>query len=349
VRALPAFVAAALLAWTVPAAAVPVATPTRPSPVGAAPSLATVDAEQAAFGQWLARLTAVEQPVQNGLAELQRDVQSIMAASDIPRAVVAFRPTVARLLAAVDEVDARLAALDEPDFPALGIPSDLQPATLKRTMRQFNASVRAGFASYLPVLDAVARRDLAAARVASARSMTSMRQVLDFQLLLARAMQAPFPRERSVWNMIEVQVIYARAAVRLGGAWPAPGTAPMGTMLAGDLRALADDVEHTVGEGSPKIEAELAEVNAILADAEHRGDSHVAAIARRQLAMLSRGQAFFPLGSDLAALLRRMAAELGSRPLTDQRMIEAFVQLYPIRDRIIAIAGGIAANLAGGS
>lgn len=330
----------AALVWAGPATASPT--------LGAAPpSAATIDAEQAAMGQWLRRLVEIEQPVQNSLAGLQSGVQSVMNATDIPRAAVAFRPTIARLLATVDEVDARLAELDTPEFPALGIPPDLRPTAVKRAMLQMNAAIRTGFQSYLPVLDAVARRDLAAARAAGARSMTSMRQMLDLQLLLARASQAPFPQDWSMWNMLEMPVLYSRTAVRIGSAWPGPWTARDGAALARDLRGLADELDRTAENGAVKAAAELTETNAILAEAERRGDSSIAAVLRRRIVVITHGQAFFPLSRDFAALLRRIATGAGNRPLSDRFLVEAFLQLAPIRDRMQAVVVGLSLGLGG--
>jgi len=318
-----------------------------PTLTAAPPSAATVDAEQAAMGRWLRRLVEIEQPVQTSLAGLQGGVQAAMNAPDIGRAAVAFRSTIERLLVTVDEADARLAELDTPEFPALGIPPDLRPAAIKRAMLQMNAAVRTGFQSYLPVIDAVARRDITAARAASARSMTSMRQMLDLQLLLARASQAPFPQNWSMWNMLEMPVLYSRTAVRIASAWPGPWTARDGAALARDLRGLADELDRTAENGVAKAAAELAEANAILAEAERRGDSSIAAVMRRRILVITHGQAFFPLSRDFAAVLRRIAAGAGNRPLSDRILVEAFLQLTPIRDRMQAVVVGLSVGLGG--
>jgi hypothetical protein len=200
--------------------------------------------------------------------------------------------------------------------------------------------------SFIPLLDAVARGDLAAAAAAGDRALVSAQLMLESQLLLGRASQAAIPRTISAWEMANVQLIYLRLAVRMAGAFPrAGGRLPPMAPISRDMIALADELDATVRGGEAKAAAELRMHNAMLADAERRGDAAAAAIARRGIVFVTEGRAFFVLARDFALLLRREAAAMLNRPMTPERFLETFQRFYPIRNRLGEIDRNLAARL----
>lgn len=336
-------VAAVALAASAPAAAVP-----RSTPEAVEPSLSAINADQAAFGQWLGRLGAIMQPMQEGLASTAAGAQALMTAPDVPREVGRLRAQVEALIATAGRVDAGLATLDTPDFPTLQLPADISTAAVKTQARELSRSVAAAYRNYLPVLDAVSRGDAAAAQRAFGPSMASMRLILESQLLMMRASHAAVPRDSSVWEMVNVQVLYNRVAVRFVQAWPPTGVIPNGAGVGRDIVALAGELERAAGQGDSRVDAELAQIEAPLADAERGRDAAAVAILRRQRLILTSGRALFPMARELAAQLRRDARAIPNGPADPELYLGHFQRLLPFRDRVLEIDRAMAAAMASG-
>jgi len=305
--------------------------------------MSAYEVDQAGYGRWIAQLSEIERPVHDALGSMQGYAQTLLESRDLSRTATDYRAEIRRHIATVDAVDARLAALETPEFPALQLPAEFSTAAVKRKVLEMNRHVRASLSSFIPLFDAIARRDLAAAQAANARSMEAVRLMMESQLLLVRASQAPLRRTQGAWHIVNIQVIYYRLVVRLIQDWPQAGrtlrqTAP----LAREMNGLAAELDATASEGEARLEAELRLVRSMHAQAERRGDAARATVFRRSLAVMSEGRTCFPLAREFAALLRREAAALARGTLTPEAFVAMFQRFYAIRNRLGEIDRNIA-------
>lgn len=320
-------IVAAALSWAQPAVA-------QGTPPLERSQTEAIDVQHAAFARWLAALNAVQQPVQVMLAGVQGQVQAMMSASDFRAAAPGFRAALNRDLIVLDAVDARLAALDAPDLPLLELPEDLRPASIKRQVVAMNANIRTALQSFLPMLDALARRDLRAVEAASNRAMSAVRLMLVSQLLMVRAQQAGIPREMAGWHVMNIHVIYYRLMVQLLDAWPGMGPARTAPAVSREMLEAAAGLEEAVRIGEPRMEREISLMRAALADAERGGDQAAVRILRRSIAADVLVGEYFSVGRDFAAFLRREAPPLASRRQTIDDFVALLQRVYPFRNRM---------------
>jgi hypothetical protein len=276
------------------------------------------------------------------MADIGSRAVAMARGPDFFQAAAELRPRVVQLIALTDAAEAELARLDEPDLAVLELPPELGPAAIKAAVRRLNRTIRTAYQAYLPVLDAIARHDMAAARGGAARAMVSMQEILSSQLLLVRAQQATLPSASSAWSAVNVQILYLRMMERYAKAMP--GGRGAATGLAHDLRTIADELDATAAEGSARAEREIAQAGEFRSRSERQGDTGSAAVAGRSLRVVSESNALFPLAREFASLLRSQASRLGNTP-SSVALMSAIAETYPVRDRILAIVAAMSAGI----
>lgn len=305
-------------------------------------ALATnVNAAQAAYGRWLADVVRIVQPVQVSMADLGNRASALPHSPNIIQTVAELRPRVLQLIALADAAETQLIQLEEPDIDQLSLPAELRTAAIKAAFLRLDRTIRDSYRNYLPVLDAVARRDFVAVRNASARAMVGMQEIISTQLLITRAQQAIMPPTSSAWQATNVQVQFLSAIQLYAGAMadaPAPA-------FARNLRTIADELDVTAQRGGATVEAEMAQNHAVLVQAQREGNVGLVAVAERGAAVLGESSELFPLATQLANLLRAQAARFPARPSPAQVMA-AIAETFPIRDRLVAINAAMSGRLA---
>lgn len=302
--------AAALIASGGPAAAVPTTEEQRVPATGSEPEVERAAAEMEAYGNWLLRIGQLQAPANQALQDLHGAWQNAAASGDMRRTGPTVRAVVGRTLELLDQADAQLAAVETPDFPSLDLPDDLRTAALLAVARQTNRQVRAAIESAVPMLEAFERDDRRATEAALLRMVDALLQVLESQVALGRASLAATPREESTWEMTNIDLLTARTGARILAVLPAVQAGTGDPELGSDLVRFADELETSAGAGEQKLDAELAELAAALAEAEVARDRASQTILRRAIAALRAGRRLFPLAHSFAGTLRRESARL---------------------------------------
>jgi hypothetical protein len=328
-RIVPTIVAAALAGGL--AAAAPA--PPRSRPVASA----QVAADLRAYGEWLARLDAIERPLRTELAGLNARWEEANRRADPRAAAAQFRPVVARMAALIDETNARLRALSAPDLASLRLIEGVRPADVVGQMIRINSGLRDVVDAYHPLMDSLASADPRAADAAGRRMMEGIALVFEGQIVFTRASLAATPRAEARWDMINVQLLYFRAVARAHATWPHARARTPDPGLAADLRAIAAELETTATEGAAKLEGLIARTEAAGAEAGRARDSGRALALRRSAAMLRVDRRIFPLARRLAAILRDGAAALDGRPITPANFADLSRPLQQIHEAIEAI------------
>lgn len=326
---------AALLCCAAPAGAVPAQAPS------GSDRAASVDAAFSAYGRWLAELLRIAQPVQTAMSDIGNRAVAMTRAPDPFRAASELRPYVVRLVALSDATEVELARLDEPEFPILQLPPELRAGAIKNAMRHLNRSIGDAYRNYLPVLDAVARHDMAAARGGAARAMVSMQEIVASELLLVRAQQAALPPTSSAWQATNVQVLFLRTMKLYADAMT--GGRDSLAALRRDLLTISEELDATAERGGAQADRELAQGRAMLSEAQRQGNVGAIAVLERSIRVSTAGSALFPLGRTLATLLRSQASRLPAAPSSVQ-LLSALAETYPIRDRLLAIIAAMGAS-----
>lgn len=331
-------VAAAALVWASPSAAQQRTTPGE---------VAAIEAEMTAYGAWLGRVQEIEAPLQRELAGLSASYRQGTADGERAAAADQFRATINRILALADSTNALLEALDQPEVSALELPEDISPAAIVRDMAQLNRRIRDLIDGFNPLIDARLRGDSAALEAAANQLFAGLGQLFDSQILLARASLAATPHEDASWEVANFDLLFLRAGARIVAAFQPRSRARVDAALTGDLLALAEEIDANSRRGETRVEAELADLAATIADAEADGDTGSVAILRRVAAMFSELRGYFPLSRELAALLRAEAPAYRARALAQADFTRIFAQIQTIRNRMEAIGTRAAAIMAG--
>jgi len=321
--------AAASLAGGLAAAAAP----PRSRPVASA----RVAQDLRAYGEWLARLDAIERPLQAGLAGLGARWAEAGRLPDPRAAAALFRPVVARMAALVEETNARLRALSVPDLSSLRLIEGLRPAEVVGQMIRINSGIRDVVDAYNLLMDSLASADPRAADAAGQRMMEGIGLVFDGQIVFTRASLAATPRAEARWEMINVQLLYLRAVARAHASWPHARARTPDPGLAPDLLAIAAELETTASEGTAKLDGLIARTEAAGAEAGRARDRGRALALRRSAAMLRVDRRIFPLARRLAAILRDGAAALDGRPITPANFADLSRPLQQVHEAIEAI------------
>lgn len=322
------FALAAALAWAAPLAGQPASNETPPA-------AEAIGAELDAYGQWLGRLRAIEQPVQAELGGIGQAWQAAQAEGGGPREAAArFRPVIARGLATVDAANAQLQALGTPQMDAIDLPAEIRPAVLLDHMLRLNGEIRTVIEGFNPMLDALDRNDTAGVEQAAIRTLEGLRLIIESQVVLTRAELASVSREESMWEVTNFKLIYLQASARVFRAYRPFDPPQVDEDLPRELLAFATQLELDARAGSEKIETELADYSAVLAETEQGGDSSQIGLLRRVIAVFGVNRSYFSLARDLATLLRSEAPLFRGRPVTQESFARFFGQLQRIRARM---------------
>lgn len=301
---------------------------------------ATLLAETEAFGAWLMRFNAIEAPL---LAEFQRLGPEWTAATSgwTEQHRAGLRAYAARVAAIVSETNARLAALDRPDFPNLEAGAELSTSALIETMIRNNRELQAVVEGMIPLHIAAGRNDRQAALRAAEQLVSGIRGVIRSQILLARASQATTPVEHPYWHSIQFHLVFLRVGDRLMSAAPNAITGTRDMALSANLAAMATELESNARAGNEKADTMLASLTELLSGAQ----GVEAQGLRRQIDLIRTTRANFPLSLEFAELLRRTAASLRDGRVENARTTS---EQYPaFRQRMDAITNAENAVLAG--
>ena len=307
--------------------------PPRSRPVASA----RVAQDLRSYGEWLARLDAIERPLQTELAGLGARWAEASRRADPRAAAAQFRPVVARMAALVEETNARLRALSVPELSSLRLIEGLRPADVVGQMIRVNSGIRGVVDSYNPLMDSLVSADPRAADAVGQRMMEGIGLVFDGQIVFTRASLAATPRAEPRWEMINVQLLYFRAVARAHASWPHARTRTPDPGLAADLLAIAAELETSATEGTAKLDGLIARTQAAGAAAERARDRGPALALRRSAAMLRVDRRIFPLARQLAAILRDSAAALDGRPITPTNFSGLAGSLQQVHEAIEAI------------
>jgi hypothetical protein len=323
------------------------AVPTQPPAQEAEVSPTAIDAEMRRYGEWMARVMALQSPVQTQLSALGPAWQAARAEGGTSRQLVeSIRPTVARTLAVIDTAISELNALEKPRFAALDLPAEVRPAAIVEELLGLNRQLRTTIDAFNPMLDAALNNDLAAVEATGIRVLASLRLVLESQVVITRASQAATPRDDPAWALGNFELIFYRSGARLFAAWHPFEPPRVDDSLPADMIALAGELEVNAEQGAQRLDAELESYAGELADAQERGDASAAAVLSRGIAAFTITRGYFPLSRELAAILRAEAASMRGRPTTQESTVRFFNRLRPIRERMEEIGRQTVARMA---
>ena len=267
-------------------------------------------AELQAFLTWLVELERRNAPGNEAFGELRGAWQEALASGGGMASAAAVRPVVMRTIAALDAVHANLGTMPAPDFPRLALHTDVSASAMIAVFRQSNRELRAAAEGFLPVLEAMARRDRNATDAALDRLMGTARSIIASQRAILRARLAVVPREESAWDVTNQRLLAAEASMRVTASWPAVRAARADPSLAADLVSLADQLDANAAAGAAKVEAEFVAETAALRRAESGGDAAAASILRPLVASLGVNRRIFAPSRTLAAAFRAQATQL---------------------------------------
>jgi hypothetical protein len=303
------------------------------------PTLSAVDAQSALSGYsaWLTKLDAVEHEALDGLRGMGPSWDRAMATHNGNRAAAIFRPEMARLKALLAATNARLQALDKPDFTMLKLSPDLEPAQLVQSYVSLNMQISAVVDSYGPMLVAVQHNDLQGVRRAATAALRGLGLTLDSQMLMAQAHQATVPQESSQYELTGLHVDFYRAAARIIKA-PVVGGSRRDPELARQLSIIADDCEHIATSGAAKQAREIGHYRELRAQAAAAGEADRVALLDRVIAVSQADSAVFPLADRFAKLLRVHATTLKAQPVTVDLADAMMVSLRPYHEALSDIS-----------
>lgn len=325
-----AMLTALALACAAPAAAVPDTSGREAAQPGG--TVAQFDREMTGYGEWLVRLNEIQAAVQQRLIALNAHWQAAGTSRDFDSESASLRGALVEMQAEIDRADAALAALPTPEFPALELDSTLRPADMVQEVRRYMAQLRTVVAGFSPLLDAVRARDPRALDRAMDQLMANARLLVRSQVLMARAAQAATRREESAWDALEVQILIFQSAERIAAAWPGlEGRRDAG--LTSDLIRLAEALERSAARGTARADTEVRAMRDELAAAE-QGDRDLASIARRAVATHEVMREVFPIGRDLAAVLRSHAPAFRGGVVPLDRLVGLLRAIQPLRLRL---------------
>jgi len=302
--------------------------------VAAQPAPAAYAREFQAMGAWMLRLERAVAPMDESVGAMSGWWDAAESAGDIERGVGRIRAGLAEALAKLDAVDASLAALDRPDFPALPLTADMRPAQIVRDMATINGHVRTLLQRYATLLEAMLRNDRQAVRIAGNETIAGLRLLNSAHVLLRRVALAANPREESTWEMLNVQLLLFRVPERLLASWEQTGGSGRDERLQADLEVFADELDATAGAGAAKLEREIAAIGASLSAAERRGVRAEIATERAALEVRIVDRAIFQIAREMAAGLRGDAAQFADGTVTIARLGGVVRRLHPFRNRL---------------
>lgn len=324
------------------------AVPESPGREAAQPTGAVADIERqmTGYGEWLVRLNEIQAPVQEQLIALNGRWQAAGASRDFNASSADLRAGLVEMEAAIDQADAALAALPTPEFPALDLDATLRPAEIVGEVRRYMAQLRTVVAGFSPLLDAVRTNNPRALDRAMDQLMVNARLLVRSQVLMARAAQAATRRGESAWNALEVQVLFFQAAERIAAAWPGL-EGRRDAQLPADLIRLAGALERSAEAGTALADTEIRTMREDLAAAEEAADRDLISIARRGVATLEVMREVFPLGRDLAGVLRSHAPRFRGGEVPIQTLVALLRAVQPLRLRLDDLVAREGAALAG--
>jgi hypothetical protein len=306
-----------------------------PAPsVAVQPAPAAYAREFQAIGAWMLRLESAVAPIGEAVGAMSGWWDSAESAGDVERGVGRIRAGLAEALAKIDAVDASLAALDRPEFPALPLTPDMRPARIVSDMGTINGHVRTLLQRYATMLEAMLRDDRRAVQAAGTETIAGLRLINSTQVLLRRAALAATPRDESSWEMLNVQLLLFRVPERLLVSWEQTGGSGRDERLQADLGRFADELDATAEAGSAKLEREIAQLAASLSAAERRGVRARIATERASLEVRIVDRAVFQIAREMAAGLRGDAAQFADGNVTVARLGGVVRRLHPFRDRL---------------
>lgn len=320
-----------LAAWLVcnaPAWAAPAAEPDQAQ-------VEQMNADMTAFGRWLGELTLIELQVQRELEGLGPAWGRFMTGNRSPgTAANDFRPVMAHMLATLDATDARLAAMEVPDFPSLDLAEDIRPRRVRDDTLRLNRDIRAVVRAFAPLVEAIAGGDMRVIEQVVGRLMGSVQLLLELQVVISRASLAATPRDDPSWHAVHFQLLYLQSAARLFKAVRPFEPRVVDRTLADDLLVLGGRLETTARDGLRKNQEEVRLMTDELASAEASGDTGSSMLLRRGIAVFNIDRELFELAGQLAALLQAEAPPLRGRPLTQQNFDRIFSRFREIRTRM---------------
>ncbi|HSX56506.1 MAG TPA: hypothetical protein VLG14_14470 [Sphingomonas sp.] len=278
-----------------------------------------IHAEMIAFGQWMIRLDAATTEAIAAFRDVGPSWNAAMATGSPDAMEARFRPTLARVEAAIGTARARLDALDTPSFPRLRLPVDTEPVRLRAEMQRMIGNM-ADIAQTLPgVMTAMRARDPSATRLAMVKMLDTTRALFRAQAALTAAWAATTEADDPTLQSLRFELLFFKSGVRLLDSVERGALGKPDPTLGADLRGIAGEIDAVVTAGNKLVDAQRAEFTASreeLAGEKDPESVSARAMADKVVAMSGLQQEGFAVSQRYAAQLRRTADAAGSGPVS---------------------------------
>lgn len=305
-----------------------------------------INAEMVAYGQWMERLNAIQQPVMDVLVALQPAWQAAMKQQGAG-AGDSFRPLVDQAVDRIEAADAALAVLDQPVFTQLELDQDVTPQAMVDDTRELNRQIRTLMLNFLPLIDAMTRRDEQAGTSAARQMLDSMRLLLSAREKMARAALASTPRDEGAWHITHAELLYAETMSLIGTRLDLDAGDKPDLAFAEALTAMAVRIEQAMMEGESEADATLEQWNVTAAELENSDQPNGASAVQRAISVITVGREIFAIVARLAPILRAGAEHCRTRPVTITHTGAMMAQIRPIGIAINEVGIRVGRSLAG--
>lgn len=296
-----------------------------------------------AFANWTLALVDAASPAIEASRSIQAAWAQASQSRDPAQMAATFRPVLARTEQATELARRQILALDTPDFPALGLPADVQTAELRNQMVQTVDQIGAMIRAFTPLLDALGTDDEAAARSAAVQLFTAARTLYASQRLFARAGIATMQSDSPEYYAAEFDVTFYDAGGRLIDSASRIVAGNSDPELGADLLRYADRIDALVAGGAAAAAAAKREHDAAAAPADAAGR----VLADRLQRMDESQQQALRVWRSFGSTLREGATRANARPVTFADIRTMTGVLGPIRTQLDEIALEQARILAG--
>ncbi|WP_343519814.1 hypothetical protein [Sphingomonas sp.] len=309
-----------------------------------------IHAEMIEFGKWIMQLDEATAPAIAVFREFGPSWNAAMRTRSPDEAEASIRPVLARLDEAVRTARARLEALDTPDFPRLALIADVRPVALRSEMQRMMGNIADVTATIPGILAAMRKRDPRAAEQAVIKLLDSARALYRAQSAMTGAWAATAEVEDPAYHAFQFELLFFKSGVRLLDCAERLTLRKPDPALAGELRAIAGEVDKVIAAGHQRLDAQRSEFTNVAAELAGKKDADsvsARAMADKVLAVSGLQQESFAVSQRYASQLRRTADTLDKAPAslaTLQPMLDSLrgtrVELDAISIRVAEVMAG---------
>lgn len=298
------------------------------------------------YGQWLVELNAATHDAMAEVQGLQAAWDEALRAGTIAEGAKQFRPRIARARAAILRAQAATRVISLPEFHALPLTPDLEPAALTQQMMALYDKLLQVVDSFDPMLQAMIANDGKAISAAGHRMMDTLNLLLDTQAVMAHAQVAAADPDRAEHESAMFTELFFRVASRMIRHAVEMMDSRPDASFAGDLDGLAARLDEVAARGIGRLQLEISTQEAAAAKAGP-GMEAQAAILRKSVAVARLELENFAAARQLAAGLRSVAAKARRGTMSQAEFVGAMGLLRTTRhemDRIVLAQNDILAQ-----